>query len=343
MAVFTVSDVKIAGVSGAIPRNTVSNRNLSGLSLEEIDLLIKTIGIEERRVADKSLCASDLCAIAAEKLIDSLGWKKEEIGVLVFVTQTPDYIIPGTSMLLQDRLGLTTACMTVDINQGCAGYVYGLSTIASILSASKQKKGLLLVGDTITKLLSEEDNSTVPIFADAGTATALEYDPSAPEMHFNLQTDGSKYDAIIIRDGGARNPVHERNEMKEVHMKMKGHDIFTFGLREVIPNLEELLKHADLQKETVDYFLFHQANLLLNESIRRKFGIPKEKTPITLTKFGNTSCATIPITLISELREKIAGKSVQLVLSGFGVGLSWGSAFINICDIECPELIEVDL
>ncbi|MFT5780251.1 MAG: 3-oxoacyl-[acyl-carrier-protein] synthase-3 [Crocinitomicaceae bacterium] len=343
MAVFTVSNTKIAGISGAIPKNTVSNRDLNGLSGEEIDLLIKTTGIEDRRVASKSLCASDLCITAAEKLINSLNWNKADIEVLIFVTQTPDYILPGTSMVIQDRLGLSTSCMTLDINQGCAGYVYGLSTIASILSASKLKKGLLLVGDTITKLLKEDDNSTVPIFADAGTATALEYDSSAEEMHFNLQTDGSNYDAIIIRDGGARNPIDGNPEMSEVHMKMKGHDIFTFGLREVIPNLEVLLNHAKKQKEEVDYFLFHQANLLLNESIRRKFGIPKEKTPITLNKFGNTSCATIPITLISEIRDKISGKNLQLVLSGFGVGLSWGSAFINISDIECSELIEVDL
>lgn len=327
MALFSVSNIKITGISASIPERTVSNSDLTNLSEEEMELLIKTTGIKERRIAESEMSASDLCLIAAEKLLKSLNWKKEEIDVLIFVTQTPDFKIPGTSMLLQHKLGLSTACMTLDINQGCAGYVYGLSTISNIMSSTGLKKGLLLVGDTISRLLEDADNSTVPIFSDAGSATAIEYDTKAEKMHFNLQTDGAKFDAIIAPNNG--------------FMKMKGHEIFTFGLREVKPNLVALLQHCAKDESTIDYFVFHQANLLLNESIRKKLGIPIEKVPMTLGKFGNTSCATIPLTIVSEMKSDIEAKELNIVLSGFGVGLSWGSAVINISDIHCPDLIEV--
>lgn len=327
MAVFSLPNTKIVGVSAAIPKQEVSNTDLVGMSENDIRLLIETTGIETRRIADDQTKASDLCFSAAEKLIAELKWKKEEIGLLVFVSQTPDYPIPGTSMILQEKLGIPSTCMCLDINQGCAGYVYGLSVLSSIMSASGIKKGLLLVGDTITKLLLPGDNSTVPIFSDAGSATAVEVDTNAEEMHFNLQTDGSKYDAIIME--------------KDAHMKMRGHDIFTFGLKEVSPNVTTLLAHCQRTITDVDFFVFHQANKLLNEAIRKKIAIPSEKVPMTLGKYGNTSCATIPVTIVSELRNEVRKNKLNLLLSGFGVGLSWGSAFITISDIKCPELIEI--
>ncbi len=327
MAVFSVSNAKIVGISAVVPKNEVSNLDLEGMSQQDIDLLIKTTGIEKRRIANHDTKASDLCLAATEKLMAELKWEKEEIEILIFVTQTPDFPIPGTSMILQEKLGLPKTCMSLDINQGCAGYVYGLSVLSSMMSASKLKKGLLLVGDTITKILQQGDNSTVPIFSDAGSATAIEFDLKAEEMHFNLQTDGSKYDAILQEKGQK--------------MKMRGHEIFTFGLKEVSPNIAGLLNHSQKTIEDVDFFIFHQANKLLNESIGKKMDIPLEKAPMTLGKYGNTSCATIPITIVSELQNEVSNKKLNLLLSGFGVGLSWGSAFVHISDIQCPELIEI--
>jgi 3-oxoacyl-[acyl-carrier-protein] synthase-3 len=327
MAVFSISNIKIAGVSAVVPKNEVSNFDLKNMSDQDIQLLIKTTGIEKRRVSDSHVRTSDLCLSAAEKLILELKWKKEEIEILIFVTQTPDYQIPGTSMILQNKMGIPTTCMSFDINQGCAGYVYGLSVISSIMSASKMKKGLLLVGDTITQVLDQEDNSTVPIFSDAGSATAIEFDSNADNMHFNLQTDGSKYDSILMEENS--------------HMKMNGHDIFNFGLKEVSPNIFGLLNHCQQSADEIDYIIFHQANKLLNEAIRKKLNFPNEKVPMTLSKYGNTSCATIPITIVSELQKEVQQKKLNLLLSGFGVGLSWGSAFISISNIKCPELIEI--
>ncbi len=337
MALFKVANTKIAGVSGAIPKNKVSNKDLVGLSQQQIDLLIKTTGIENRRIADENICASDLCFVAAEKLLEELKWDQNEIEMLVFVTQTPDYPMPGTSMILQDRLNLPKSCMTLDINQGCAGYVYGLSVISNMMSSGAIKKGLLLVGDTITKLIEKGDNSIVPIFSDAGTATAIKYDSSAKDMVFNLQTDGSGYKSIIVPEGGARNQTDSSTKK----MRMQGHDVFAFALKEVIPNIESVLKYAGKEKNQIDYYILHQANKLLNESIRRKMGIDSSKVPYTLGKYGNTSCATIPLTLVSELGVEVKSRNLELLFSGFGVGLSWGAVCVNISDIVCPKLIEL--
>ncbi|NVK66520.1 MAG: ketoacyl-ACP synthase III [Flavobacteriales bacterium] len=327
MAFIRTNNVKISGISAAIPRNTESNEDLTSMSKESIDLLIKTTGIQARRIAPSSLTAADMCQAAAEKLLTELNWDRSEIEVLIFVTQTPDQPIPGMSMQLQDRLGLPKSCMAMDLNQGCAGYVYGLSTIMSLMSGSQLKKGLLLVGDTITHLLDKSDHSTVPIFSDAGTATALEFDPSAEKAVFNLQTDGNGADAIL--------------QLRGEYMKMNGHQVFHFGLKEVVPNIRETLKGTGIELDEIDHFVFHQANKLLNESIRKKLNIPPEKVPYTLNIFGNTSCATIPITIVHSLKNENSNPSKTCLLSGFGVGLSWGSGVVNLSECVLPNLIEL--
>ncbi len=327
MAFIRTNNVKISGISAAIPRNTESNEDLTSMSKESIDLLIKTTGIQARRIAPSSLTAADMCQAAAEKLLTELNWDRSEIEILIFVTQTPDQPIPGMSMQLQDRLGLPKSCMAMDLNQGCAGYVYGLSTIMSLMSGSQLKKGLLLVGDTITHLLDKSDHSTVPIFSDAGTATALEFDPSAEKAVFNLQTDGNGADAI--------------RQLRGEQMKMNGHQVFHFGLKEVVPNIRETLKGTGIELDEIDHFVFHQANKLLNESIRKKLNIPPEKVPYTLNIFGNTSCATIPITIVHSLKNENSNPSKTCLLSGFGVGLSWGSGVVNLSECVLPNLIEL--
>lgn len=327
MAFIRANNVKISGISAAIPRNEESNEDLTDMSKESIDLLIKTTGIQSRRIAPSSLTAADMCQSAAEKLLLELQWDPNEIDVLIFVTQTPDQPIPGSSMQLQDRLGLSKSCMAMDLNQGCAGYVYGLSTIMSLMSSSQLKKGLLLVGDTITHLLDPLDQSTVPIFSDAGTATALEFDPNATEAIFNLQTDGSGADAI--------------QQLRGEPMKMNGHQVFHFGLKEVVPNIRQTLEETGIELDNIDHFVFHQANKLLNESIRKKLNIPSEKVPYTLNIYGNTSCATIPLTIVQSLNNELSNTSKTCLLSGFGVGLSWGSGVVNLSDCVLPNLIEL--
>jgi 3-oxoacyl-[acyl-carrier-protein] synthase III len=341
MAYFSISSVQVNGMAAAVPKNTVHNNALSGFEADELQKLITTLGIEQRRVALPHQTAADLCVAAAEQLIQKLNWQKEDIEVVFFVSQTPDYNLPGTSLHIQERLGLPRSCVTFDINQGCAGYVYGLSLISSFMSASQLKKGLLLVGDTITKLIQPNDKSLTPLFADAGTATALSYDEAAADMYFNLSSEGKDYEAIIVKQGGARQGFQESEAEKEAYLQMKGLEVFNFSLSKVAPNAEELMKRTNTESSHIHYFVFHQANKLIVEAIAKKLNIPAEKVPMSLKRFGNTSGATIPLTLVTTLSENGKLKDAKLLLSGFGVGLSIASAIISTKNVVSLPLIEM--
>lgn len=349
MALLKTNNVRISGLAAAVPKQKASNFELELLSERERQQLVRTTGIAWRRIAPAEQCASDLCFEAASKLLQALDWAADSIDLLVFVSQSPDQTVPGTASQLQHRLGLGKQVMAIDLNQGCAGYVYGLSVACSLMQGGL-RRGLLLVGDTITHTLSSQDKSTVPIFSDAGSATALEFDPNAAPMHFNLQTDGSGYQAICIEEGGARQPFGPASfEMTEFgpginrgkgHLSMQGLDIFNFALAEVAPNIKALLEFAQLELSWAEAYVFHQANLLLNESIRRKLAIPLENMPYSLEEFGNTSSATIPVTMVHRLFEQLNEKGMRLVLSGFGVGLSWASASLECGPITTLPMIE---
>ena len=350
MAVFTVPHIKLSGIAASVPRQTEDNKDFALLSENERELFIKTVGIRYRRVAPKGMTSSDLCLAAAEKLLDTLKWKRDEVQALVFVTQTPDYIIPNTSSLLQDKLGLSKNCIAFDVNLGCSGYVYGLSIVGSLIQNMTGGKALLLVGDVSTQTISMQDKSTAPLFSDAGSATAIEYS-EGNAMHFNLQTDGKEFDDIIIPDGGYRNRFTAQSMLpleyekgitrSQLDMKLDGLKIFNFALREIAPNINALLDQKNISKATVDYFIFHQANLLMLESVRKKMQLEGDKVPYSLYDYGNTSSATVPLTMVTKVREALISKKINLVLSGFGVGLSWGSVYLETANIICPELIEI--
>ncbi len=309
---------------------------------------MKNVGINARRIASKATTASDLCHLAAEKLLEKLSWKKEEIKLLIFVSQTPDFITPGTAPILQHRLGLSQNCLAFDINLGCSGYVYGLSVIAGMLGRMPDAKGLLLVGDKSSQLVSKKDKSTALLFSDAGSATALEYDPTAAEMHFDLYSDGAGYDAIMVKAGGGRYPFSEaalsEKEISEgirrsdAQLILKGLDIFNFTLKKVVPSMLAFFNKNNIDKAAVDYFLFHQANKLINDAITRKLGIEKTKAPQSLDLYGNSSSASIPVTWVAKLHDAIP-KEATLFLSGFGVGLSWANALIKVNKPICLEMI----
>lgn len=351
MALFTTNQVSIKGIAAAVPINKVFNNQLEGFSEEEIKKLIATVGIEERRVAPKELCASDLCVASAKKIISELNWKSNEIDAVFFVSQTPDYLMPGSSMHIAERLGLASSCYCVDINQGCAGYVYGMSMITSFMSSTKIKKALLLVGDTITKLVSAKDKSIVPIFSDAGTATALEYNEFSEEIVYNTSVFGSSYEAIMIRDGGGRKPITDESLIDEVdstlncrngvQMRMQGMNVFTFSISKVHPNILELMQYTKLKTQEIDYFVFHQANKLIVDNLANKLKIENEKVPCSLKQFGNTSGASIPLTIVTEIASPTNNIDAKLFLSGFGVGLSVASAIVNFNGVICPPLIEL--
>jgi 3-oxoacyl-[acyl-carrier-protein] synthase-3 len=351
MALFSLSGIRVAGIAAAVPKNKEHNSDYNWISKKERDSLIKNIGVETRHVAEKGVTTSDLCVVAAEKLIADLAWDKKEIELLVFVSQSRDYLVPTTACIVQDRLGLPHSCVAFDVGMGCSGYLYGLSIAGGMMQQGVIKKALLMVGDISTLTTAYRDKSTYPLFGDAGTVTALEYDPAASAMLFNLQTDGSGYKALIIQDGGARNKMSRKSfDFKQIgkgihrsrlNLELDGIEVFNFSLREVVPNIKSLLRFSEKALTDVDFLVFHQANRLINETLRKMLKLEPEKVPYSIKDYGNTSGASVPLTMVSQLREQMTKTRVKLLLSAFGVGLSWGSVILETNTICCPEVIEV--
>jgi len=353
MAFLKVENVKISGISSCVPRQIEENASFPLFNDEEAKKFIYTTGVERRRKADTNVCTSDLCVSAAETLISALRWNKEDISIVVFVSQSPDYILPATSPIIQDRLGLSKDCYTLDISLGCSGWVYGMSVVAGLLTKLVGGgRALLMTGDT-SRGSSIEDKSTYPLFGDAGTATALEYAEDSESMLFGMNSDGSGYKAIIINDGGYgfKNPFSPssldmvvRGEgivSNNLHVILDGMDVFSFGIREAPKSVNRLIETFGLDKDKIDYFTFHQANLYMNEQIRKKLKLPAEKVPYSLKNFGNTSSASIPLTMVTELYKDMSEKKLQHIACGFGVGLSWGSMYFTTDHIVCPPIIEI--
>jgi 3-oxoacyl-[acyl-carrier-protein] synthase III len=348
---FSIPNIVIRAIASAVPANMADNLELALLNQSERDAFINRVGIRRRRLAPPDLCASDLCVKAAELILDETNTTPKDIGALVFVTQTPDFLLPGNSSLVQKRLALCNSTYVLDLNQGCAGYVYGLAALSSLMSSARINKGLLLVGDTISKLISQEDKSTLPIFSDAGSATLLEYSTISGPIFFNVGSEGDGASIICVRDGGARHPFVEQSlrlndvgpgiRRAPLHLAMEGVDVVQYAFRYVVPSIVELLDQAGLNINSLDYFLFHQANRLLNEGLVRKLGVNSQKVPESLADFGNTSSATIPVTINYRLNQELSKGKHRLLLSGFGSGFSWGSAITQVDSIFCPDVIEL--
>lgn len=351
MAFLEINNVAIRGISASVPKQIVENRDIYPSETEGVELFIESTGIERHHNVPKEICSSDLCIAATKELITGLGWDKDSIDAVVFVTQTPDYLEPATSCIIQNRLGLSTDCLTLDISLGCSGWVYALSVISSLMQNGTVKRGLLLAGDTPSKNCSPRDKSTYPLFGDAGTATALEYSKDATQMTFLLNTDGEGYKTIIIPAGGYRNQVTADSLIEkyhgdgivssDVHVSMDGMNVFSFAINKAPKSIKGLLEKTGESIESVDYVILHQANLFMNEKIRKKLKLVPEKVPYSLRNFGNTSCASIPLTMVTQCSEKLKSSIRKCIGCGFGIGLSWGSVLFETNNIVIPELIEV--
>lgn len=347
MAFLHYSNVRIAGIAAGVPKIVKSNltdeENISKEYTPED--YVKTTGVIERHVS-KTLCTSDLCYAAAEKLIEELKWDKSEIGAIVFVSQTADYFLPATACILQERLGLSKECYATDCALGCSGWVYGLSQVMGLLCTGEIKKALLLVGDA----KKHADVPLDPLFGYAGTATAIEYSEGAKDFQFHFGTDGSGYDAIIIPDGGSRNQVsldsfqYEEIEGKlynRLTARMNGMDVFSFAISTAPKSIKRLAEHFGFDYQEADYFVSHQANMKINNMIIKKLKLDETKVPSCMSHFGNTSSASIPLTIVTQLRDKLANPT-KFLCCGFGVGLSWGTVAFDTENIVVPELVLVD-
>ncbi|MCB9194605.1 MAG: ketoacyl-ACP synthase III [Flavobacteriales bacterium] len=347
----TIKNIRIEGISNCVPSRSVSNEDYDLIGETERKLLIKTTGIKSRRVANEGTCASDLCYEAAEKLIKDLNWNKNDIDLLIFVSQSSDYYLPATSIILQNRLNLNSTTLAFDINLGCSGYVYGLNVIGSMLSSGQLKKALLLCGDISTNATNIKDKSSYPLFGDSGSATAISYDNEASDMIFSMGSDGKGANSIIIKGGYGREKYHEDSLKEfqisegitrhELNIILDGLEIFNFSVQTVPSNIKELLNSQNKSIENVDYFVFHQANKIINETIRKKLKINPENCPYSIEEYGNTSSGSIPLTINTALQKQLQENRSTLLLSGFGVGLSWGSVLLETDRIIISDLIEL--
>ena len=344
MGLSTLQHVRFAGMASCVPRHILSNLlDCPPSQRAERERLVRNIGIEQRRISPKWQCFSDLAFEAAEKLLEELKWQREEVDALIVVTQSPDYLIPATAIILQERLKLSQATIAFDVNLGCSAYPFGLHILGSMIASGAVKKGLLLVGDRSATVKD-------PLFSDAGTATALEFDANAAPMHFDLNSDGRGYKAIMLPAGGHREPfgaehvIPKRDEHGvrrwPAQLVLDGPAVLSFSTQQVPPSVRKVLEYAQMSSEDIDYFVFHQANRMINETIRKKLGLEPAKVPSTLRDFGNTSGASLPVTVTVRLREALAAGRQRLLFCGFGVGLSWGSCIVDVESASFPALIE---
>lgn len=354
MARWCIKNVRFAGVSACMPKEVVKTADLGVLNKEEALTFDNTVGIKERRIGPDTLCASDMCQAAAEKLLAEMGWNKDSIDVLVFESVTGDYYpTPPTSCLLQERLGLSSNCFCIDLPMGCCGTMYAINVAGNLLTSGNVKRALLLVGDTALRMGSLRDKSRVPLFGDAGTAMALEYDPSAEDIVIDFHTLGSGHKALMTPHGGFRHPIDQTSFEYEdfgngiIRRKrdtlIEGMDVFTFAISRPPKSIEQLIADYQIDKEKdIDYYLIHQANKMIVDRIVKKLKLPVEKVPYDLEEFGNLGGASIPSLMVTRIREQLMqDKPNRLLCSSFGLGLSWGTMLLNVKNVVIPELIEI--
>ena len=350
MAFLKVENVAIKGISACVPPAIEDNISIPFYAPGEAEQVIAATGIERRHLAGPNICVSDLCTQAAERLIAELGWEKDSIDVLALCTQNPDFRNQPTSFLVHERLGLPDSTMCLDFFHGCPGWVTSLGTASRLISNNNVKRVLLLVGDTVSKDQNMASHESRPLFGDCCTATALEYCESAPAMYFNYGTfsDGGK--ALILTQGGYRNPYNHDTLEIELQRRagtlpqgqgddMDGMDVFSFAITKVPKLLKKLCAEFEVDLENVDHLVLHQANKLIVDAIAKRLKVPTEKVPLGLREYGNTTSASIPLTIVSECASEYRSSKQKSLVCGFGTGLSVAAAYFETNGIICPDVV----
>lgn len=353
MAFLKFSGVGITAMAGAVPKRVINNLEYTEFfPTAQVKEVVEKVGIYERRFADENTCSSDLCFAAAQKLILDNNINRDEIDLLVFVSQTQDYRMPATSITLQHRLGLNQSCIAFDVNLGCSAFIYGISLVYSMMSSSNLRKALILDGETRSKVYSPRDRRSAFIFGDGGVAALVERNEKFGETTLSMNSDGSRASLIMIKAGGYRHmsnfeTLKERvvdeygNMRSDEQGYMKGGDVFNFVIREIPRDIKRTIAEAGKTTEDIDFFCFHQANNFINSYIAKKMKLDLAKIPHTIEKFGNTSSVSVPLTIISELKDKIKGHKT-LMLSAFGVGMTWATGIVSFVDTNISDIVEVE-
>ena len=350
MAELFWENIEIAGIAAAVPEQVIDNLNYSDFFTEkEAKSVVKLTGIAQRRLTDKGTRASDFCYTAAEKLIKTMNIDRSEIDALIFTTQNPDYRMPATGIVLQHRLGLPQTTLAFDLPLGCSGFVYGLSIAFNLCNQPHINQVLMLDGEARKKI--QTDKAMSLLFGHGGTATLIRKTDHKNPTYLSLHSDGSRWQAINIPGGGYRNPTSlETLEMKkredgsiksDEHANMDGAAVFEFTITDVPRDIKNSVKRVQTTFDDIDYFVFHQANKFITDHFCKKLKIPLYRVSYSLHKFGNTSSFSIPLTIVSELNTQLNGTKKKLLMSGFGVGLSWGTVVTEFDNCTICELLEI--
>jgi 3-oxoacyl-[acyl-carrier-protein] synthase-3 len=342
MARSTIEGVRIAGVASSTPSRSFDNLTETGqFDRDEVRKVVGLAGVTRRRLAGPEQCSSDLCVAAARRLLADLSWAPDDVDGLVFVTQTPDYFLPSTACVVHRELGLSDRCAAFDVGLGCSGYPYGLWIGHMMVACGGLGRVLVLHGETPSKFTHEADRGTWLLFGDAGSATALERSP-AGQASFVLHSDGRGLDNLIIQAGGFRDRFSP--DLRRHYLDMNGPSLFNFTIKRLPPLIEDVLQQAGRSIADVDQFVLHQSNRFMMLHVARKLDLPAEKIPMTLEAYGNTGGASVPLTLTHALAKAPRERKETVMLVGYGVGLSWGAALVEIgpdvplahIDIEAP-------
>jgi len=349
MATIRYNNVGITAISACVPKKVISNYDLGYMmSKETMEKMVNSIGIKEKRFVDKDVTTSDLCYKAAKKLMDDNDIDPKSIDMLLFLTLTPDYIMPPTSSILQHRLGLPDQTACLDLSMACSGFVYSLSTAYAYASTHGIDRVLLLVGETMSKLANPRDRVNYPLYGDAGTACLVEKG-NFEESIFLLTAGGHGEKEVLVPHGGFRHQLtadslidkerEEGNYRRDVDITMDGMATFNHAVTAIPKQVKQLLNEANITASDVDYLVSHQANKFMIDFIVKRLKFDTKKVPFCIEKYGNTSAASIPLTIVSELKGKL-DEEKKILLSAIGAGWSIGNAFITTKNVRVSDIIE---
>ena len=342
MSICSTRPARIRAICSSVPERLFDNLNeTTAFDRKDVEKVVKLAGVRTRHMASDQICSSDLCVAAAKRVLERLDWDPQTVDALIFVTQSQDYLLPSTACLVQHWLGLSDACAAFDVGLGCSGYPYGLWLASMMLAGGGPKRVLLLHGETPTRFSDRSDRSVALLFGDAGSATALEASGDGDDWWYSLHTDGSGWRDLIIEGGGFRDrfPL----DAKKHFVSMNGAGIFNFAIKRIPPTIQETLAAAGVTRESIDYFILHQSNLFIMRHLAQKMGIPEAKIPLSIERFGSAGGPSVPLTLTQGGIQRPADRALRLLLVGYGVGLSWGSALLSLPPDAVLDHVEVSV
>lgn len=352
---FTFHGARIHGVQLVLPAHEVSFDSEAGaydFSPQQSAKLKLVMGYDRRRVVAEGVTCSDLVVQGFEHLSGDGLLDLETLDALIVVTQTPDYLIPGTSFVIHGRLGLRQDMLCLDINQGCAGFVVGLMTAFSLLSQPAIRRVALVNADVVSRLVAPGDRNSRPIVGDAASITIVDAAPESGVIYGNIKVDGAGLDALMVPAGGMKIRPSPETRIPHVdangnsrsldNLVMKGDAVFNFVMKEVPPMIQSLLEDGGLNISQVDSYVFHQPNPFMLRKLAEKLGVPKEKMPMDLVRhFGNSSGVSVPAVLCTSFDKSYFERPRLMCLAGFGVGLTWGSLLMRMSDLSFVKVLEV--